>query len=189
MSTGPDKWNQRYRASAGEAKPCSLLIGQQRLLPEAGTALDLACGLGGNALFLARRGLHCTAIDYSSVALDKLQLSAQQQQLAITTVQQDLEPKPRLKACAFDVVVVSYYLHRPLFEQIKATLKPGGLLFYQTFNQRRPEQGGPQNPDFLLAEGELEQLCSGLEILVYSEDYCANLAKPAQSVGVFRKPH
>lgn len=167
-----EKWNQRYQDSELAGKPlqaAQVLRDYQHLLPDIGTALDLACGRGGNALFLAQRGLHVSAWDIADVALQQLQQLATQQQLAITTQVRDVVQSPP-PAAMFDVIVVSYFLERALFPALITALKPNGLLFYQTFTQEKCTEQGPTNPDYLLAPNELLTLCAGLRVLVYREE-------------------
>lgn len=183
-----EKWDQRYCGKTPSIKPCQLLLNFAEQLPKGGRALDLACGLGGNALFLAQRGLHCDAMDYSSVAIDALNTFALQHRLPVSAVVQDIEREFNIATNHYDVIVVSYFLFRPLLNTISAALAPGGLLYYQTFNRKRPECGGPQNPDFLLTEGELAKAIPELEMVFNDEDYLAVAGRPAESAVIMRKP-
>ncbi|WP_455219833.1 class I SAM-dependent methyltransferase, partial [Kaarinaea lacus] len=74
MSDKQQQWNQRYldNKPADSAIPALVLTENAHLLPDHGNALDLACGTGGNALFMAKRGLHVFAWDYSDVAIEQL---------------------------------------------------------------------------------------------------------------------
>lgn len=165
-----DKWDRIYRQpQSSNPLPAEVLSENAHLLPATGTALDLACGLGGNALFLAQRGLCVSAIDISPVAIKSL--SAQAKHLGLTIAGQALdaetEPLPRQ---AFDVIVVSRFLSRPLAASIQDSLKSGGLLFYQTYLRDKLNLQGPSNPDYLLAENELLSLFNGMRVLVYHEE-------------------
>lgn len=163
------KWDQRYQSAEQPGSPISVLEEHNYLLSSQGQALDLACGLGANALFLARQGYHCEAMDISAVALDKLQHWAKTEQLAVTTHQVDLETVT-LATASFDVVTVGYYLDRALFPAIIDALKPGGLLFYQTFSQTyTDDHQGPQNPAFRLADNELLALAGDLNVRFYCD--------------------
>ena len=164
-------WDARYRKQASEApQPCPLLAAYAHLLPTQGRALDLACGRGGNALLLAAHGLETHAWDYSAVALGQLEGWAQQRGLVLHTQCRDVIAQPPL-ASSYDVIVVSRFLHRPLCPSLGQALRPGGLLFYQTFlQQRRDPHVGPHNPDFLLQEGELLRLFGGLRLRLYREE-------------------
>ena len=66
------------------------------------------------------------------------------------------------------MIVVSRFLHRPSLPALAQALRPGGLLFYQTFNRNKPA-GGPSSPDFLLEPGELPEVFSNLTLRVYQE--------------------
>ena len=164
------RWNQRYKEKlAAEQQPAAVLTLNQMLLSGKGKALDLACGLGGNAIFLAQQGYQVTALDYSEVALDMLASFADQSKLSITTSLFDLESQ-NIEPDQFDIIVVSYYLQRDLFPELFRLLKQGGLLFYQTFAVEVDAGSGPKNTDFRLKKGELLSLCKGHELLFYRED-------------------
>lgn len=164
------KWDMRYQQRPGEPPVAAEVLTQnQHLLPERGTALDLACGRGGNALLLAKLGLTVTAQDISPVAIQQLQQTAQQSALQINAEVRDVVSDPPL-AAQYDVIVVSYFLDRQLAPAIIAALKPGGLLFYQTWCRQKTADRGPVNPDYLLADNELLSLFAGLAVRVYREE-------------------
>lgn len=146
-----------------------MLSQHRHLLPAQGTALDLACGLGANALLLAQAGLTTHAWDISATALTQLHQFAQQQQLTLHTLQRDIEAQPPA-AGSFDIIVVSDFLFRPICAAIQAALKPGGLLFYTTWCAHKQSAQGPSNPDFLLQNNELLHLFSPMQIRFYQED-------------------
>ena len=166
-----EKWDARYRDTpAATLEPAYVLAEYGYLLPAAGEALDLASGLGGNALYLARRGLRCTAWDISRVAMERLASQAAAEGLSIACQARDLTAQP-LPEQRFDVIVVSRYLERSLCPQISAALRPGGLLFYQSFCRDKLDTGvGPANPDFLLATNELLQLFPDLIVRLYRDE-------------------
>ncbi|MCG8052244.1 MAG: methyltransferase domain-containing protein, partial [Candidatus Thiodiazotropha endolucinida] len=152
------------------ARPAEVLLSNAHLLPEQGSALDLACGLGGNALFLAQRGFTVEAWDLSSVAIQRLAQSAGQLKLnKLHARVRDVESQPP-QTEQFDVIVVSYFLERSLTPTLIQALKPGGLVFYQTFTRHAVSSEGPQNPAFRLADQELLQLFSQLQVRVYREE-------------------
>lgn len=164
-------WDQHYLdtplASVG---PSPLLQDYVYLLPRHGRALDLACGRGGNALLLANHGMEAHAWDSSAVAIAQLDGLAARQGLVVQSHCRDLihhPPEPN----SFDVIVVSRFLHRPLCPALSAALRPGGLLFYQSFlRQRRDTQQGPTRGEFLLEEGELLALFASLQLRLYREE-------------------
>lgn len=162
------KWNKRYAESAAETpQPLEVLVDNAHLLPRGGVALDLASGLGGSALWLARRGFETYAWDWSDVAIEKLRLSAAG--LPLTAQIRDVEAQPP-EAGRFDVICVGHFLQRDLCTAIAAALKPGGVLFYQTFTQEKVDDSGPGNPDFRLAPNELLQLFSDLIVRYYRDE-------------------
>ncbi len=162
------KWDDRYR-KAGLPEAARVLAENSHLLPASGEALDLACGLGGNALLLAQAGLRTQAWDVSPVAIARLNASAAG--LPLSAVVRDVLAAPPAPS-SFDVIVVSRFLARGLCPALLAALRPAGLLFYQTFSRDKVAPGGPSNPDFLLVENELLQLFTGLRLRVYREEGC-----------------
>jgi SAM-dependent methyltransferase len=139
-------------------------------LPARAIALDVACGRGRHAIWLAEQGSSVTALDRNEEAIDQLRREADTRGLPIVALVRDLEVgEPMLGIAAFDLVVVVHYLHRPLFPALIAALRPGGLLVYETFTRAQAARGKPTNPDFLLEEGELQRLVQPLEILDWRE--------------------
>ena len=165
------KWDVRYASATNPGEASRVLSEHAYLLPAQGRALDLACGLGANALFLARFGLDTSGWDISSVAIDRLQASARAQALQIDGEARDImvrPPEPR----SFDVICVSYFLERILTRDLIYALRPGGLLFYQTFTRSGADSGGPRNPAYRLAENELLHLfVPPLKLRAYREDH------------------
>jgi tellurite methyltransferase len=164
----PD-WDSRYRAGLGVGIAAEVLTANAHLLPATGCALDLACGLGGNAMFLAARGFQVNAWDSSRVAIERLDSAARAQSLRLIAQVRDVLEKPP-SAASFDVIVVSHFLERRLAAPICHALKPGGLLFYQTFSRQAVTDKGPQNPAYRLAPNELLQLFGALLVRVYRDE-------------------
>lgn len=163
------KWNVRYRESGHAPEPARVLAENLHLLTPGGTALDLACGLGANARLLARRGLETWAWDVSDVAIAELRREADGEGLIVYAEQRDVEHDPP-EAGRFDAIVVAHFLARSLAPAITAALRPGGLLFYQTFIREAVEGAGPSNPEFRLAPNELLALFRPLRVVVYREE-------------------
>jgi 2-polyprenyl-3-methyl-5-hydroxy-6-metoxy-1,4-benzoquinol methylase len=164
-----EKWNERYRDAAGVPQASRVLTEHLHLLPDHGRALDLACGLGGNAILLARQGLKTDAWDIADVPIAALQKTALEQQLPVRAEVRDVEADPPLPG-TYDVIVVSHFLDRDIIPALIQALKPGGLVYYQTFTRQRVSGRGPQREAFRLADQELLQLFSGLQILFYREE-------------------
>ena len=163
------KWNERYRAATGERQATQVLKENLHLLPDHGRALDLACGLGANAILLAQQGLEVDAWDIADVPIAALQDVALKRQLSIQTEVRDVETHPP-EPETFDVIVVSYFLDRNIIPALIDALKPGGLIYYQTFTQQHVSDRGPQEATFRLADQELLYLFSGLQVLFYREE-------------------
>ena len=125
-----------------------------------GTVLDVACGSGRHAKFFLSKGLKVVAVDREPQAIPGARF-----------VQADLEggaPWP-FPGERFEGVVVTNYLHRPLFPRLLEALAPGGVLLYETFMLGNERFGRPSNPEFLLRPGELLELCKGLRIEAFEE--------------------
>lgn len=162
------KWDSIYKGS-DDSVAADVLRENSFLLPQQGQALDLACGLGANALLLAENGLAVQAWDVSSIALSRLQKKAKQRNLKINTKQTFIKAND-LPANHFEVVVISRFLDRSLSAAISDCLKKDGLLFYQTFSREKRDSIGPNNPDYLLARNELLSLFPHLKEVVYREN-------------------
>ncbi len=165
------KWDAKYQTATLQdtVNPCYVLKQHSHLLPFYGQALELACGLGGNARFMAQCGLKTDAWDISDTALTLLNNWANLNQLPIEPLITDLE-QMILPYQKYDVIVVSRYLDRDLFVGIEQALKPNGLLFYQTFLSP-PHENAPQNPDFYVHSDEFNRAWSGLTTEVYGEGW------------------
>lgn len=153
------KWNARYAyANKDLPEPADVLVNGSEFLPANGIALDLACGRGGNAFYLAKRGLTVHAYDISSTAIDwmvKYQAGLEESVQLLPEVRDVVASPPQPNT--FDVIVVSRFLDRSLCTSLVAALKPNGVLFYQTFT------AGLSNPDYLLLPNELPELFRGLQ--------------------------
>jgi SAM-dependent methyltransferase len=125
-----------------------------------GPVLDVACGSGRHAKLFRDRGLEVHAVDREPVNLDN-----------VSFVKADLEngsPWPFADG-RFGAIVVTNYLHRPLFPHLLAALDAGGVLIYETFMLGNERFGRPSNPKFLLRPGELREAFGSLEILGFDE--------------------
>lgn len=165
----PD-WEARYRErSAAQAQPAAVLTDFDHLLPASGDALDLACGLGGNALHLARRGLITRAWDSATTAIDRLAAQARAEELPLTAEVRDVVEHPP-QASTFDVIVVSRFLDRALCPALISALRSGGLIFYETFTRAGGTGRGPQSDHYRLGDNELLALFAGLRVRVYRDE-------------------
>jgi len=146
------------------------------LIPAGGTVLDLACGSGRHVRFLRARGHKVVALDR-----DLSRLGGLKDEDGVEPVEADLEdgsPWP-LPARRFAGIVVTNYLHRPLFPVLADSLAEGGVLIYETFAAGNERFGRPSNPDFLLRPGELLAAVRGKLRVVAYEDGIVRLPRPA----------
>jgi SAM-dependent methyltransferase len=176
-------WDERHadperRYSGG---PSDLLVAEMSALPP-GFALDLACGQGRHAVWLAAHGWQVTAVDFSAVALDKGRALAKQDGVACEWVVADLieyVPLPE----AYDLVVISY-LHLPgaerrqILAKAEGALAPGGTLLLVGLDRSNHEHGygGPTNPSVLY---DREDVVAALPRLAI--DRAATLTRPVQT--------
>ncbi|MCP9438833.1 MAG: dihydroneopterin aldolase [Nitrospira sp.] len=169
-----ERTRQAHQARYDDHAPARLLVEQLHRLPS-GTALDVAAGNGRHSLFLACHGYQVHAIDRDAAALEQLITSARSRACdRITTQVVDLEQpppsEPRLGKERYDVIVVFFYLYRPLFPSLLEALKPGGMLVYETFTiDNHVHYHHPKRREFCLDSNELLNLASGLQILHYDE--------------------
>jgi len=163
------KWDAIYDGEGKAGAGARVLVENSHLLPVRGRALEVACGRGANALFLARCGLEAYGWDISPVAVESLQADAAGQGLVVRGEARDVMQQPPLPD-SFDVIVVSHFLERGLIPLLRQALRPQGLLFYQTFTRSRVSDRGPSNPAFRLADNELLDVCAGMRVLVYREE-------------------
>jgi len=125
-----------------------------------GPVLDVAAGGGRHARYFANRNLKVVAVDREPVAI-----------AGVECVQADLEngtPWP-FAGQRFGAVVVTNYLHRPLFEPLQASLAEGGVLIYETFMIGNEKFGRPSNPAFLLRPGELLEAFGALQVVAFEQ--------------------
>ncbi len=165
METDRHKWNTRYREQEFPGEP-SPVVTRFAHLANKGRALDIACGMGRNALFLAKQGFRVDAVDISDVALQQLQKYTPQ----IRCIQADLDSYS-IPPATYDLIININFLQRRLFPEIIAGLRPGGILIFETFVNSEYEAAinNPVNPDYLLKENELLHAFLSLKIVYYEE--------------------
>ncbi|HEX4229430.1 MAG TPA: methyltransferase domain-containing protein [Bryobacteraceae bacterium] len=156
-------WEQRYRIgeTGKEDAPTALLVETAATLCP-GTAIDLACGAGRNALYLAEKGWGVSAIDGSQTAIDMVRQRAAARGLKVQAEVADLTSKRfQMLPDASDLIVIAYYLQRNLFPLVKRAVRPGGLVLAIVHTPDPGENGREKRA----APGELRSLFAGWQIL------------------------
>jgi len=189
MRDDRQRWEDRYSTGSRrpDEGPSEFLVLHADLIT--GHVLDIAAGVGRNALFLARRGNLVEAIDISFTGLRTLRAAALAERLDVHAVQADLESFP-LPTDRYDAVINIRYLQRSLFAPLRRAVKPGGIILFETFLIDQIALGHPINPAYLLQRGELRTAFSDCEIVVYEEGFFPSRVHSAHLARmVARRPH
>jgi SAM-dependent methyltransferase len=133
-------------------------------------ALDFIMGEGRNAIYLATRGFDVDGVDPDPHAVAQARIASRKLGVPIRAIVGNVEDGTYIIPIeAYDVIVVFNYLHRPLFQDIRDGLVPGGVVVYQTYTVEQARYGRFTDPDALLEPGELRKQFSDWEILRYRE--------------------
>lgn len=168
------KWDGRYSRGDGvaDAQPSEWLL---RSLDLAGfdsgdgrAALDVACGTGRDALYLAALGFSVDAVDISPVGLARAAAAGRERELHINWLEADLDLDFRPPR-TYDLILVIHYVNLPLFEKLSAALKPGGWLISEQFLRTSGEVVGPRRAEYRVAPGALAAACGNLQIVRLEE--------------------
>ncbi|MFQ5426524.1 MAG: class I SAM-dependent methyltransferase [Gaiellales bacterium] len=165
------RWNRRYRERelGWSVDPNPLLVAEASDLP-AGRCLDLACGEGRSAIWLAQRGWRVTAVDFSDTGLERARLRAAHHGVEVEWVLQDvLDYEPRRHAYG---LVLALYLQLPPRERrfvlagACRAVAPGGRVLVVGHDLENLEHGwrGPSDPDVLLTAADVAAELPGLVI-------------------------
>ncbi len=182
MASSSD-WDEKYRRGehAG-AEPSPILRSSSQYWNVAPNqlALDLACGAGRNAVYLASNGWTVRAVDLSEEALRQSRSLALNVGVTIETSSEDIEaPGWSAGESQYGLIVVARFLHRPLFPAIRKAVAPGGLVVYETYTidqlaregDQLAHEGGPRNPQYLLQPNELLEKFRDWRVLRYEETW------------------
>jgi tellurite methyltransferase len=171
------KWDKRYREGsyADRTHPTALLADWLPRLADRGPrgrALDVACGAGRNALFLAEAGYEVTAIDISEAGLARAKRTAEERGLEIGWILTDLESSEAatgLPEGLFDLVVMVRYVNMPLIPVLASRLSKHGYVVCEEHLETDQDVIGPKNPAYRLKPGELLNATSELDVKFYRE--------------------
>lgn len=161
------------RLSHASILPSSFVVRAAReladVLPPPRRALDVAMGRGRHALVLAEAGFTVFGVDRRLDSLHEATSLARARGYQIRAWCADLTAAP-LPVRRFELIVVTRYLQRDLFEPLKAALTPGGAIVYETFTEAQRAHGrGPTSADHLLRAGELRQYFAHWDVLFDEE--------------------
>jgi len=159
-----EEWNERYRTREQiNDEPSPLLVHAARNLSP-GRALDLACGAGRHAVWLARNGWDVVALDGSAEAI---RIVREHDDVHVDARVMNLESGDALPFddASFDLVAMLFYLHRPLFAEARRVLRVGGTIVCAVRMRGR----------YRVLPGELVRAFEGFEIAHTSEDEIAEL--------------
>ncbi len=188
MTDALKKWNRRWRERLEDDLVADDWLCRHSDALPTGQALDLACGRGRNALYLARRGFSVTAVDFSEEALSQLMSVAATEKLSLETLCCDLENQPLVLQQKYDLVICFFYLHRPFLPQIRKLVKPGGVAMLRTFSHAGSFPKGKLDERFVLQPGELLKIFSDWQVLCHEEGLDAS-RKGGSLAGILaRKP-
>ena len=163
-ATDREKWNQRYRDGAyADRRQPSIFLQQWIDRVPRGRALDVACGAGRNALYLAECGFEVDAVDISAEALARARDTALQSGLQLNWLEHDLE-QPLSLQNPYQLILNIRYVNLPLLRQLAAMLAPGGYLVCEQHLASEAAVIGPKNPDYRGKPGDLLAAAGQLHI-------------------------
>lgn len=183
-------WNIRYAKEKNiwnSYLPKQLLLDYEHLLPLGGLALDAACGLGGTGRYLSQKGLKVVSLDISSVGIRLAQKKYLETGLPFIGAIFDLS-NPWLPGNHFDVILNFCFLERRVFKEYRKALKPGGLIFFETFVSAQGDRG---HSEHYLDQGELFDAFEGFEIIHSNQipsNSCKGRSKRKRDQLIARKP-
>jgi SAM-dependent methyltransferase len=172
----PDRAEEASRGGHGAEAPSPWVLRFAARVPPGSRVLDVACGRGRHARLFAGQGCLVDAVDIDAEAGATLAGVP-----GVSFLQADIEGGPwPYGGRQFDAIVVTHYLHRPLFARLAEALAPGGLLIYETFVVGHERFGRPTNPAFLLRPRELLDAFGPLLAVLAFEEGVVSLPRPAR---------
>jgi SAM-dependent methyltransferase len=171
------KWEARYRAGdRPHDGPPSLLLRRWVPLLRKGRALDVATGLGRNAIFLARQGYRVDAVDIAPLGLAEAARRARRARVRVRWIEADLDDYV-LPVGRYALVLNAFFLKRRLIPALRRAVRPGGVCVIETHLEGQ-EAGGPRGKAHRLRRGELLRWFRGWEILELGEGLFIENGRP-----------
>lgn len=175
------KWDAKYAAGAYESKQYPAPFLAENLpniidtlsidnAPRPWRALDLACGAGRNAYFLAANDFAVDAVDISTVGLTRAQQLAPATTNTINWMSQDLEHATSENFGRYQLIIMMRYVNLALLTAVAQNLESGGFILCEEHMRSEADVVGPRNPSFRVAPGELKEALTELTIVHYNED-------------------
>ncbi len=166
MESDAARWDRKYlnKQHILDLQPDPLLVRHAGLFNRNDVVIDLACGGGRHAIYLAALGCFSVAIDCSRLAIDRCKQSASKSGLEIHPIVADLDYYRFAAQCA-DRIVCFNYLNRELCDNLCDALKPGGIVIFKTFNENFTRTNPSFNIAYTLAPGELSRLFTGFNTI------------------------
>lgn len=152
-------WEKKFLSrSDSQLPPETILIEDAAFFKEKGSVLDLACGDGRNALFLAGNGFEVTAVDFSEAALNRLKRFAEKKRLTVYTQQMDLYCEENFDSLGnFDMIVCNHYrLLSKTAMQLKKHLTKNGVLWINGFAECPQDNPAIRQSDLIVKEDYLQ---------------------------------
>lgn len=163
------KWDKKYQETPKllqQRDPSCKLQELIKKIKLPALALDVACGAGKNAIYMAKKGLQVDALDISKVALQNLEA---QKYSNIHTQLIDLDEYTPPKE-QYDIIVKTNFLDRQLIPKLTTALKSKGYFYIETYMQDKINEKPPSNPEFLLQKEELKSFFgTGFRLIEYDE--------------------
>ncbi len=172
-----DRWDAKYAEWEEPGLPSEFVTGCADMLADCPTAVDLAGGAGGTALWLAAQGIDTTLVDVSERALEIARTAAGERSLRLRTVQADLESEPLPTVAdlggngGWHAAVCTNFLYRPMLGALGSLLVPGGIALVLIATVDNLLHNARPGRPFLVERGELPELCSGLEPISFEEGW------------------
>ena len=164
------KWLDKYKRGCKESDfyPDDFLLESQRFIPTNGKVLDLACGIGRNSVYLAKKKYNVDALDGSSVAISFLKEECVRENLTINILLEDVELY-KLPSDYYDIIIVARFHKMDYISEIVRSCKSGGIIIYAIFNKLRLIEIDDYDNNSVIRHGELSKLFPEQEIL-YTND-------------------